>query len=67
MRLMTEITCPHCNEKFKMDAAGYADIVKQVRSDEFEDELNNRIQDVTDRHKIEIDLAKNEVLTDKEK
>jgi hypothetical protein len=67
MRLMTEITCPHCNEKFKMDAAGYADIVKQIRSDEFEDELNNRIQDVTDRHKIEIDLAKNEVLTDKEK
>ena len=66
-RDMNEITCPHCNERFKMDAAGYADIVKQVRSVEFEGELNNRIQEITDRHKIEIDLAKNEVLTEKEK
>ena len=28
---MNEIKCPHCGEVFKVDASGYADIVKQVR------------------------------------
>ena len=28
---MNEISCPHCNNAFKIDQAGYADIVKQVR------------------------------------
>jgi len=50
-----------------MDAAGYADIVKQVRTVEFEGELKNRIQDVTERHKVEINLAKNEVQIEREK
>ena len=27
---MNEIKCPHCGEVFKVDASGYADIVKQV-------------------------------------
>ena len=32
---MNEIKCPHCGEVFKVDASGYADIVKQVRNAEF--------------------------------
>ena len=28
---MNEIKCPHCGEVFKVDASGYADIVKQVQ------------------------------------
>ena len=64
---MTEITCPHCNEIFKMDAAGYADIVKQVRGTEFESEIHDRMQEASERYKIKVDLAKKEVLADKEK
>lgn len=33
---MHEIICPHCRKAFKIDEAGYADIVKQVRDGEFE-------------------------------
>ncbi len=40
---MNEIICPHCNKAFKIDEAGYADILKQVRDDEFSKELHDRL------------------------
>ncbi len=40
---MNEIICPHCKKAFKVDEAGYADILKQVRDHKFEEELNNRL------------------------
>jgi hypothetical protein len=36
---MNEIICPHCQKAFKIDEAGYADIVKQIRDREFESRL----------------------------
>ena len=40
---MNEIICPHCKKAFKIDEAGYAEILKQVRDHQFEDELNKRL------------------------
>lgn len=40
---MNEIICPHCHKAFKVDEAGYADILKQVRDHQFEEELHNRL------------------------
>jgi len=40
---MNEIICPHCKKAFKVDEAGYADILKQVRDHQFEEELTNRL------------------------
>ena len=40
---MNEITCPHCGKAFKIDEAGFAAILKQVRDNEFEKELHERI------------------------
>jgi hypothetical protein len=40
---MHEITCPHCGKAFKIDEAGYADIVKQVRDRKFQQELEERL------------------------
>jgi hypothetical protein len=39
---MNEIICPHCKKAFKVDEAGFADIVKQVRDHEFEKALHER-------------------------
>ncbi len=39
---MNEIICPHCKKAFKVDEAGFADILKQVRDHEFEKELHER-------------------------
>lgn len=41
---MHEIKCPHCGRGFTIDEAGYADIVKQVRDDEFEQQLHERLE-----------------------
>lgn len=40
---MNEIVCPHCKKVFKVDEAGFADILKQVRDHQFEEELNQRL------------------------
>lgn len=40
---MNEIICPNCSKAFKIDDTGYADIQKQVRDHQFEEELNNRL------------------------
>ena len=34
---------PHCKKAFKVDEAGFADIVKQVRDHQFQEELENRL------------------------
>lgn len=41
---MNEIKCPKCGNVFKVDEAGYADILKQVRDHEFANELHEREQ-----------------------
>lgn len=41
---MNEIICPHCKKTFKVDEAGFADILKQVRNHEFEKELHERLE-----------------------
>lgn len=40
---MNEIICPNCKESFKLDDAGYADVLKQVRDHKFEEELKMRL------------------------
>ena len=47
---MNDIICPHCQKVFKVDEAGFADILKQVRDHQFEDELHRRLQ-VAEREK----------------
>lgn len=40
---MNEIICPNCKKAFKVDNAGYADIVKQVRDRQFDEEIKQRL------------------------
>lgn len=40
---MNEIICPNCKKAFKVDEAGFADILKQVRDHQFDEELNARL------------------------
>jgi hypothetical protein len=54
---MNEIKCPHCKEAFTIDEAGYADILSQVKTREFEKELHDRLQEAERLKKTEIELA----------
>ena len=40
----TEVKCPNCKEVFKVDDAVYTNIVKQVRDQQFDEELKNRLE-----------------------
>lgn len=40
---MNDIICPNCKKAFKVDEAGFADILKQVRDRQFDEELQNRL------------------------
>ena len=58
---MNEIKCPHCGKAFKVDEAGYADILKQVRNSEFEQQLHERLE-LAEKDKLNaVELAKNKV------
>jgi hypothetical protein len=41
---MNEIICPHCKKAFKIDDAGFAEILTQVRNKEFEKDLHERLE-----------------------
>lgn len=47
---MNEIICPHCQKAFKVDEAGFADILKQVRDQQFDKELHERLE-IAEREK----------------
>lgn len=70
---MNEIICPHCHKAFKVDEAGFADILKQVRDHEFEKELHDRLEllekdkesavklaEANFKNKLQADIAKKE-------
>lgn len=65
---MNEIICPHCKKAFKIDEAGYADILKQVRDHQFEEELLKRESlfkaDKESAVKLAEEQAKNKVKDD---
>ena len=65
---MNEIMCPHCKKVFKVDEAGFADILNQVRNQEFEKELYERLEllekDKESAVKLAEANAKNELQAD---
>ena len=64
---MKEVKCPKCKSVFEMDAAGYAEILNQIKGVEFEYELNKRINENKKSHQIELELTKKDAVTEKEK
>ena len=55
---MNEIICPNCNKAFKVDESSYADIVKQVRDHNFEEELASRLKLAENEKDSAVALAK---------
>jgi hypothetical protein len=64
---MHDIICPHCNTAFKIDEAGYADILKQVRDTEFEQQLHQRLELAEKEKRNAVELAKSEVVSEMQK
>jgi len=58
---MHEIICPHCHKAFKIDEAGYADILKQVRDSDFETQLHKRLELAEQDKRTAVELAQTRV------
>ena len=54
---MNEIICPNCKKVFNVDEAGFADILKQVRDHQFEEELQMRLNLAEQETKSAVKLA----------
>lgn len=61
---MNEIICPHCHKAFKIDEAGYADILKQVRDSAFEQQLHDRLELAETDKRSAVELAKAQLTTE---
>ncbi|WP_346674687.1 DUF2130 domain-containing protein [Enorma phocaeensis] len=58
---MNEIKCPQCGTVFQVDERGYADIVRQVRDEEFARQLAER-QEIMERERTSaVELAQQQV------
>jgi len=57
---MHEIICPHCDKAFKIDEAGYADILKQIRNKEFDKEIHEKLAAAEQEKKSALSLAEAE-------
>ena len=64
---MHEIICPHCGKAFKIDEAGYADILKQVRDSEFDQQLHERLELAEKDKQNAVELAKEKVGSEMQK
>ena len=64
---MHEIICPHCRKAFKIDEAGYADILKQVRDGEFEKQLHERLELAEQDKRKAVELAEAKLAGDLQK
>ena len=54
---MNEVVCPNCHKAFKIDEAGYADILKQVRDEEFDKQLLERLHVAEQEKQAALDVA----------
>ncbi len=64
---MRDIICPHCNKAFKIDEAGYADILKQVRDSDFEKQLHERLELAEQDKRNAVELAQAKVTSELQK
>ena len=64
---MHEIICPHCQKAFKIDEAGYADILKQVHDKEFEKQLHERLAAAEKEKLIAVELAESKAMGEVQK
>ena len=64
---MHEIICPHCGKAFKIDEAGYGEILKQVRDSEFDKQLHERLELAEQDKRNAVEIAETRVASELQK
>ena len=58
---MSEIRCPQCGNVIQIDSNTYDSLARQVRDQEFQRELSEKLQEMEDRKAAEIQAARDDV------
>ncbi|MBR3204082.1 DUF2130 domain-containing protein [Candidatus Saccharibacteria bacterium] len=56
---MPEIKCPNCGKTFKIDETSYADISRQIRDAEFNQELESRLHSMEEINRVKAESSLN--------
>jgi len=64
---MNEIICPNCKKAFKIDEAGFADILKQVRDSQFNEEIQKQLNLANKEKESAVKLAEANVRNELER
>lgn len=54
---MHQLKCPNCGKEFTIDEASYAEILNQVRTKEFTEEIHEKLEQISQQHRSELALA----------
>ena len=60
---MTEIKCPNCQTDFKINETGYIEILKQVRNQEFDDEIKTKSDALRISHEKDNEILRQKAYT----
>ena len=64
MSSKASVKCPSCKEVFKVDDLVYTNIVKQVRDQQFQEELSSRLAIAENDKKSAVELAQQRIKND---
>jgi len=53
---MNKIKCPHCQQEFEIDESSYASILSQVRTQEFNEEIHEKLSQKDQQYKTELKI-----------
>lgn len=61
---MNQIKCPHCGKEFTIDESSYLEIVSQVRNNEFQSEIHEKLEQLKTQNQKDIIIEKSKVESD---
>jgi len=64
MSSKASVKCPNCKEVFKVDDSVYTNIIKQVRDQQFQEELSSRLAIAENDKKSAVELAQQRIKND---
>ena len=55
---MSKIICPNCKKTFTIDESDYEKLISQIRTAEFDKEIQEKLKIASDKQKIKFELEK---------
>ncbi len=58
---MNQVKCPNCGKEFTIDKSSYQDIVNQIKNEEFQKEIEERIKHTEEKFNSDITIEKQKI------